>query len=364
MSTAVAAWPWPPGRVLSVSPTQNREEWKSFRRACIGSSDTPAILGYDPYKSPGQVWDRIVLGEWKEHDGPDLRRGIRQEPNARDCFCETTGLAVSEVGMVVHAEHRRIVTDIDGMIERPMIWPDEISTDPMWDLVRDLVGGPGWLEIKVPRPHLYYRYRNEGLPREYIAQSQHHGEVTGLSWGVFAFYNVVYDEVFMFPVLTDTEWGAWLVTYIHDWWTQHVTARDRPLPKPATVPRWPASIPARATIREDTEWATAAEAFTDAYFAEEAAVRRREAEEASLLALLEDDEQFVCGAGVTVKRYSTPTQRRTNHQKIRAALKLAQKDNDLERLMEIDPDSEEFKYDTQPTDKVKVYAERPFEWDS
>ena len=76
--------------------------------------------------------------------------------------------------------------------------------------------------------------------------------------------------------------------------------------------------------------------------------------EAAQIGLLREGEQNVAGSGVKVTRGSTRAQRRKDAKKFRAALKLAQKNKDMQALLALDPDDEEFKYTTKTSEKVDV----------
>ena len=77
------------------------------------------------------------------------------------------------------------------------------------------------------------------------------------------------------------------------------------------------------------------------------------AAEKQLTDLLSEDDTNVAGAGVKVVRHSTKSQHRQDNKKFQAAVKLAQIDNDIDRLRTVDPASDEFYYDTTPSDKTE-----------
>lgn len=345
-------------RGREVGPTIDREAWKKVRGPRIGSSDMPAILGLDEYTGPWDVYDRIVLGEWKDATGADVRRGNRQEGNARECFVENFGIEVHELPMLEHPEDPRLVTDVDGVALRPAEWPDTVKQSPLWEPILDL-DGPGWVEIKCPRVARFYRYKEQGLPRPYIVQGQHHGLVTGLSWGVFAFYTPEFDDLVAFPVLQDQAFSRWLFDAALEWYDRHVGALKRPVRPAPPPPRWPASVPGTATIHEEPEWREWSE-LTVLRFHE-----LREAQEAydqtvaELLKLLGEDEQHVSCMGVTVRRRSTSSQTRTDWKGFRTALLSAQRRGDTEALMTLTPDADRFKYQTNISEKVEVEVHVP-----
>jgi hypothetical protein len=341
-----------------VGPTIEREAWKRIRGPLLGSSDMAAILGQDEYVGAWDVFDRIMLGDWDDAEGADIRRGNRQEANARAVFCERFGLDVLPLPMVAHPRDPRLVTDVDGLILRPDTWPEAVRESPLWEAVLEQEG-PGWCELKVPRVGTFYRYREEGLPRRYIIQGQHHGGATGLGWGVFAFYTPEFDDLVAFPVLQDTEFTEWLLGAAGRWYDRHIVGRarpERPAPPPA---RWPAKVPGEAVQRTDDGWMLQADLLVLRHYELEQAKQDYTDTEAALIALLGEKDTHVAGGGVTVTRRSTKSQTRTDNGAVRAALKLAQQAGDTEALLALDPDDEAFKYKTESSEKIEVVVRAP-----
>ena len=345
-----------------VSPMWDKAAWKPVRRPRLGSSDMAAILGKDEYQSPWGVWDRIVLGDWPEAEGADIRRGVRQERTARETFMERTGLEVVEVPMLALPEYPTMVTDLDGLIVRPDTLPPQILESEVWSVIKDLPGH-GWLELKVPRVSTFYRYKEEGLPNSYIIQGQQHALVSGLEWGFFAFYTPEYDDIIAFPVAKDATFGPWLVKTAKRWINTYVVPEVRPIrpePEPA---RWPTKILGAAAMRDDDDWMGAAALLTLRHWELTEAQEAYTQTEAQLIALLGADDTHVSGGDVTVKRRSTASQNRVDWQAFRAALLLAQRDGDTERLLALNPDDDAWKYQPKSSEKieVKLFAPNPME---
>lgn len=97
----------------------------------------------------------------------DMRRGVEQEPIARDLFQKVTGLTVDEIGFA-KSKHGFFGCSPDG-------------------LILDHAHG---LEIKCPRPSKLIQYiANDELPEEYKAQVHGSMAVTGAKvWHFFAYY--------------------------------------------------------------------------------------------------------------------------------------------------------------------------------
>lgn len=341
-----------------VAPWMDKTAWLDIRDHCIGSSDFPALLALDEYRGPWDVWDRIVLGDRKHVDGADIRRGNRQERIAREVFSELTGLQVEQLPMIAHPEDPRQVSDLDGLIPQPIEWPEQIRDSQVWSAV---IGqqGPGTLEIKVPRVAKFYRLKEEGLTREYVVQAHHQLEVSGLSWGFFAFYTPEYDDLIAFPIVRDGDFGQWLLRFGGQWWDRHVARKVRPELPDGDPPRWPDRVPGEATLRADPEWQDAADQVVLRKHELSDAESQYAEAEGRLVKLLGEEDQHLAGSGVTVKRYSTPQQRRFQPKVFRAAVKLAQKTGDTDSLLALDPDDERFFKLTNSSEKVEVNVTAP-----
>ena len=333
----------------AVAPYLDRAKWGEERFPRIGSSDVGAILGLDEYRTAGDVWDRIVLGEHDDSDGADARRGRKFESAAVETFVERfPGVRVRRCPMRMHPEHDFMVTDVDRLIESMPEWPESLAA------LMAAQSGPGSLEVKVPRVANFYRMREEGLPLKYIVQHQHQMGTTGWGWGVFAFYTPEYDDVIAFPVLRDSEFIELMNAQLVDWWNTHIFKRvrpERPMPAPA---RWPAKVPGQAFRMESPEWEEAVLQLVDAKADLERATMHHEDAERALLTLLPADQPLVAGAGATVKRYSTLSQRRFDAKAFKAAVLLAQREGDADTLFALDPNDDAFHFQTQPSDKVDV----------
>jgi len=72
--------------------SKDRNAWLKERRAGIGGSDVPAVLGISPYASPYTVWaDKLGLIPEKEFTEA-MRQGVDLEAYVSRRFCEETGL--------------------------------------------------------------------------------------------------------------------------------------------------------------------------------------------------------------------------------------------------------------------------------
>jgi hypothetical protein len=352
----------PEGRL--VSPQHNRQEWKTIRGPCVGSSDLPALLGHDEYQGPWQIWDRITLGIWDDSDNADIRRGNRQEPNAIQRFTEEFGLQTESAGMIHHPEDKRIVSDLDAIVCRPLaldLWPEIIRDNPLWDHVRMNCQGDGALEAKVPRTARYFQYRDEGMLKAHAIQMQHHLEVSGLEWGVLTFYNPEYDQSIAFPVVREPKIGEWIREQIPAWYRRYVDTRERPMRPIPPPPVWPATPPGIAVVREDPEWMNQAVLLRLRYYELLEAQEAYDDTEKALLALTGDGEEdcHITGGGIVVKKWQPAARRNWDRKRFEAKLKLAQMEGDIDAVMALDPSAEDYYYKNEQKRKVEVKVVGP-----
>lgn len=338
-----------------LAPYHDKDAWWKVRQGLIGSTDVAAILGRDEYDPAAQkVWDRIVLGVYEENleeKSGDVRRGMKFEPVAADTLEERFRVRLRRHPMRYHDLMDFLVADVDRLIVS--MTPDEWAASGL-AMLADHQDGPGACEIKVPRVANFYKMKEEGLPLHQIVQMQVHLAVTGWAWGIFVFYTPEYDDLIAFPVLRDDDFIDLMELHVERWWYRHIIGKDRPT-KPIPDPgRWPKKIVGEGTPRDDEQWNDAAGHVVQAEYEFEQARIRKEAADANVEALLADDDQFVVGGGIRVKRYSTTSQRRFDAKAFKAAVLLAQKEKDTEALMGLNPDDDVFYYQTKPSDTVDI----------
>lgn len=346
----------------ALAPYHDRAAWLAERNPKIGASDVIAVLGRDEYDPAGQkVWDRIVLGlveENLEEKSGDIRRGRKFEEIAADTFAERFGVTLRRHPMKTHRELPFLVANVDRLIVS--MTPEQWAESGM-AMLGDHQEGPGACEVKVPRVSNFYRFKEEGLPLSHVVQHQAQMAVTGWKWGVFAFYTPEYDDVIAFLVIRDDEFIGLMERRLALWWENHVEGEIRPdRPVPA-LPRWPMRPKGEAEQRDDPEWTAAAEYYREAEYLTEQARMRAEAAQENLLALFGEEDQHLAGAGVVVKRYSTTSQRRFDAKAFKAAVLLAQKNGDTDALMSLDPDADEYHYQTNSSEKIDIKITAPRE---
>jgi hypothetical protein len=258
--------------------------------------------------------------------------------------------------MIRHPGDERIVSDLDGMVIRPETWPEVITDNSLWGHITTNCRGNGALEAKVPRTPKFYEYRDTGMLVSHAIQMQHHLEVAGLEWGVLTFYNPEYDDSIAFPVVVNEKIGAWIREEIPRWYQRYVVSRERPMRPMPPPPEWPSKVPGIATVRDDEPWEQAGLLLRLRHYELVDAQENFAQTEAELLKLLGDgeDELHVVGGGVVVKRWQTSGQRRFDPSRFKAMVRLAQMEQDTDRLLTIDSDADEFFYQTEGKKKTEV----------
>jgi len=158
-----------------------------MKRDGIGGSDTPTILGQNPYQTPLELWERKT-GRLADQDiSPAMQRGKVLEPIAAQIYADKTGRKLRRVNTLLrHHEHEWMTGNIDR----------EIVNDDR---------GPGVLEIKCPGLNVFGKAKREGLPASYNLQLQHYLAVSRRKWGAFAVFNAEKWELIFFDVDRDDD---------------------------------------------------------------------------------------------------------------------------------------------------------------
>jgi putative phage-type endonuclease len=172
---------------------QGSPEWLAYRSQGIGCSDTPAIMGVSPWRSPLELW-RIKVGLAVEEEQNDaMRRGVELEPVARTLYEATTGQIV-EPALVVHREYEWLRASLDGIT----------------------IDGELPIEIKCPGRSAHHDALEGHVPDYYWPQVQHILFVVGvarLDYVSFDGTNIV-----IVPVEQDTAYQSELFKAEREFW--------------------------------------------------------------------------------------------------------------------------------------------------
>lgn len=153
---------------IQEAPIPTREAWLQQRMSGIGASESPAVLGLSPWKSPFQLW-----AEKTGHVEPDSLEGnepaefgIRLEKPIAEAFADRTG---REVNMWPAYQLVR-----DPATPWLTCTPDATQEVPDRDT--------GLVQIKTASAYKSADWA-DGIPLMYQVQVQHEMAVTGYSWG-------------------------------------------------------------------------------------------------------------------------------------------------------------------------------------
>ena len=231
----------------------DRESWLKAREYGIGSSEVWALFSEDPNDRLALYLRKIGEVDDSPDDNADMERGRLFEPIAAKKYEELTGRKLLELPLIRHPEIEEILTDVDRLILPETGVGSYLTTSVA-----------AW-EAKVPRWHVFSKYKRLGLSDRIIWQTQHHLAATGLPFCGFTAFHA--DSLSLLE--WDIERNAGMVDRILEevprFWKDHVEARVPPpvdeAPKATVVVP---EIGGEATVRTDPEWLEAAAAYREA----------------------------------------------------------------------------------------------------
>ena len=169
---------------------QMSDEWFAFRAGKFSASKVGDIMkkgrGGKPSTMRANAITRLALERLtgardETYSGAAMQRGIELEPEARDFYSFTRGVAVLETGCISHD-----------------VWPIAICSPD------GLVGDDGLLEIKCPdtMPRHYAALNGDGQNvKEYHWQVQHQLFVSGRRWVDLVSYDDRFPEKLKMAVI-------------------------------------------------------------------------------------------------------------------------------------------------------------------
>lgn len=195
-------------KVYADTRNMTREEWLEARRHGIGGSDASAILGLNPYASPLKVYaDKIGKGKTEETNEA-MRQGTDFEQYVADRFTEETGMKVRKLNRILqHPSYPWMLANID----------------------REIPGTNYGLECKTTSPYSKFKFDEGEINPHYYWQSMHYMAVTGaVKWYVAVL--VLGKSFHVFEIDRDEDAIQTLIDAEHNFWVNHVLAKDPPLP--------------------------------------------------------------------------------------------------------------------------------------
>ena len=105
-------------QVLSIPTKEGHSpEWHARRKKGIGGSDSAAVLGVSPWKSPYEVWEDKTGRAIPVEANDAMRAGSKLEKSIREMYSDETGRTVYYPGFAVDKEYPFIVGDVDGLCD-------------------------------------------------------------------------------------------------------------------------------------------------------------------------------------------------------------------------------------------------------
>lgn len=208
-----------------------REEFLARRRAGIGGSDVPAILGLSPWKTPLDVYLAKVEPERVEDTAgePAYWGSVLEDVVAQE-FALRTGAKIQRVN--AQLRHPRIACMVAN-IDRAIVTPGSRARIDADGVLR---GADGLLECKTTNAFKASDWGRDGddeaIPTHYAAQAMAYLAVTGLPYCDFAV--LIGGQRFLTKRLErDDALIAEIEARVAAWWADHVERRVPPPPQTA-----------------------------------------------------------------------------------------------------------------------------------
>jgi len=204
----------------------DRQAWLAARRKGIGGSDVAALLGLSPWAGPFEVWlDKTGQAPLDSGETTAQRRGrLMEEPVAR-MYAEITGYTVAPPSETIGGAHR------EGSAQWMLGSPDRIVYPAE-------VGLPFGLECKTSRypddawgpdrSEVTGKDAQHVMPVTYALQCLWYMEVTGLARWDLAVLFMATDDLRIYTIHRDPNFGAALVAKCGEWWQHHVAEGNAP----------------------------------------------------------------------------------------------------------------------------------------
>lgn len=187
---------------MIASVDNTREQWLLERQTCIGASDSPSVLGINPFKSAFQLWaEKTGFAEADDLSGNEaVEFGIRLERPVAEAFAERTGRRVEmwPAFSLVRDPQRSFIS----------CTPDAIQECDQ--------RGEGLVQIKTTSAFKAGDW-SDGPPLYYQVQVQQELHVTGYSWGTLVVL-IGGQKLRWFDVERNDRFIAALLPKLEDFW--------------------------------------------------------------------------------------------------------------------------------------------------
>src|SRR5690606_33475394 len=187
-------------KVLVKTREMSTEEWLRTRKKGIGGSDASVVLGFNPWKSPFELYIEKTSDDIRELDSEAVYWGTVLEDVIAEEFTRRTGKKVRRQNKV-------------------FIHPAYDFTIPTND--RDVVGEKALLECKTTSAFNADAWECEHIPPAYICQLQHYMAVLGYEKAYIAV--LIGGQKFIWKELKrDDEFIELMIQEEKNFWENHV----------------------------------------------------------------------------------------------------------------------------------------------
>lgn len=185
-------------KVLTLD--MSREEWLKERQKGIGGSDASAILGFNPWKSPFELYIEKTSDYVEEIDNEAIHWGNVLEDVVAEEFTRRTGKRVRRRNqMFRHKDHEFMIANID----------------------RDVVGERALLECKTTNAFNSDAWEGDDIPPAYMCQIQHYMAVLDYEKAYIAV--LIGGQKFVWKEIErDDEFIELMIEQLKHFWEEHV----------------------------------------------------------------------------------------------------------------------------------------------
>jgi len=187
-------------KVLTLD--MSREDWLKERQKGIGGSDASAILGFNPWKSPFELYIEKTSDTVQEIDNEAIHWGNVLEDVVAEEFSRRTGKKVRRRNQIFkHQKHDWMIANID----------------------RDVVGERVLLECKTTNAFAADQWEGDQIPPAYMCQVQHYMAVLDYEKAYIAV--LIGGQKYVWKEIErDDEFIELMIQHEKDFWENHVLA--------------------------------------------------------------------------------------------------------------------------------------------